>query len=233
MTAGASDPDDALPWDSEILGQAAPNQQYLGQRLLYRDGEAESLDPLSWRVVKALFVHWLTLLVLSTVGTIVIFAVFAAADLQLAAVLAGVFGFVLSIVLWWGPVWVPISEWKFMLDGKGELATSAFEHSASAFRRRGTPVTPRVQRILLGRGASRDYLYVQDGIFRRLPRRVPVRPRSLRWLDVLVAGLGRALALDRPHSDLPAPHAAWLAASHDPSLRRRQGPSRGDPRRRP
>lgn len=165
-TTDVSDREDALPGESEVLGQSAPNQQYLGQRLLYHDGEAESLDPLSWRVVKALFVHWLTLLALSIVGTIVIFAVFGPADLHVAGVLAGVFGFVLSIVLWWGPVWVPISEWKFMLDGKGEVASSAFEHSASAFRGRRTPVTPCVQRILLGRGASRDYLYVQDGIFR-------------------------------------------------------------------
>lgn len=116
--------------------------------------------------MKALFVHWLTLLALWIAGTIVIFIIFGAADLQLALVISGVFQFVLGFVVWWQPVWVPISEWKFMLDGKGEIANAAFEHSASAFRRRGTPVTPRVQRILLGRDASRDYLYVQDGIFR-------------------------------------------------------------------
>ena len=50
-------------------------------------------------------------------------------------------------------------------------------------------------------------------------------------LDILVADLGRPLALDRPDSDLSPPDAPRLTASPDPSLRRRQGASRGDPRR--
>jgi hypothetical protein len=71
------------------------------------------------------------------------------------------------IVAWLFPVWVSLSEWRYMIDGKAEVAKAAFEHIGWAFKRRETPVEQtRIQRLSLGRSASRDYLFVQEGVFR-------------------------------------------------------------------
>lgn len=155
--------------ESELLGQAAPNQQYLGQRLLYQQGDAESLDPVSPRFVKAILVHALIVYVVWAVGAIVLAVVFevAVGSSALTFLVVGLWWLVMGIVFWWSPVWVSLSEWKFMLDGQAQSANAAFEHIAWVFKRRATPVTGlKVQRLSLGAGASRDYLYVQDHVFR-------------------------------------------------------------------
>jgi hypothetical protein len=154
--------------DSELLGQSAPNQQYLGSRLLFREGEAESLDPLSPRFLKAILVHAVIVYVIWAVGAILLFILGAVVGSRtLEFLLLGLWWLAVGIVFWWAPVWVSLSEWKFMLDGKGGAADAAFQHIAWVFRRRATPVTGlKVQRLSLGGGRTRDYLYVQDDVFR-------------------------------------------------------------------
>ena len=168
----APPPGDASPMappaglrDTELLGEAGANEQYLGERLLYRDGEAESLDPLTWRFLKALVVHWFALSIVSSIGVALVYFIGGAINRTFGMVLALLFALVMGVLLWWAPVWVPISEWKFMLDGKSERAWPAFEHITWAFLQRSTPVSPRVQRINLGDGLTREYLVVRDGIF--------------------------------------------------------------------
>ena len=125
--------------DTELLGEAGANEQYLGQRLLYRDGEAESLDPLTPRFLKALAVHWFALSIAALIGGLLVYFIFGVVSKELGTILALLFEFIMGILVWWAPVWVPISEWKFMLDGQSDRSWPAFEHIAWAFIQRSTP----------------------------------------------------------------------------------------------
>jgi hypothetical protein len=160
--------DHSQPMD-ELLGQAAPNQMYLGNRLLYRDGGAESLDPVSPRYIQALLVHWFTLFVIwlmVAIVTVIVFVIILGSN-TLAGLVLVVAWLAIGIVAWWFPVWVSLSEWKFMLDGKGAAGPPAFEHIGWALRHRHTPIDRlSVHRLSLSGRASRDYLYAQDGVFR-------------------------------------------------------------------
>ena len=73
-------------------------------------------------------------------------------------------GAILVFLFW--PFRIALSEWNFMIDGEGDAAPNVFNHIAWAFQKRETPVAFRVQRLHLGQSASRDYLFVQDGVFR-------------------------------------------------------------------
>jgi hypothetical protein len=139
------------------------------------------------------------------------------------------------------PVWLSISEWKFMVDGKAQAAQPAFEHITWVFRRRHTPVSQlRVHRLSLGGQASRDYLYVQDDIFRGYVscfgygRDLYVgwtfwwRVSPVDWLGVAVTRVYQALTLPdsqmhNMHRDVSAhalcegphrPAREWLGPSH-------------------
>jgi hypothetical protein len=143
------------PVENPVLGESIPNAHYTGMRLLYRDGEAESLDPLNPQFAKALFFHWLIAWGLSFAAAIVLFA--------LGIRSPGALGFLwllVLIVFAFMPVLASISEWKFMVDGKAEASSETFAHIAWVMNQRQTPIDKLdVRRVRLGRKVSRDYLY--------------------------------------------------------------------------
>jgi len=148
--------------DNALLGEAAPNQQYLGGRLTYTQGEAESLDPLSPRFFARLIVQAFVFATIFWIGLVILGILFRADG----KVVYGLWTLAVGLTFWLSPVWTSVSEWKLMIDDKATAYTAAFEHIAWVFRRRQTPVQMlSVKRISLG-AASRDYLYAQDGIFR-------------------------------------------------------------------
>ncbi len=161
--SGAIAPTDAL------LGEAAPNAVYLGQRLLYdRGGNLEELDSLSssrwWR-------EWL-------LHTVVVFAIWLLGAIVLSVVSfflvliargpGVVFGFLLGMgwALLMFLVWLlrripgQVSEWKFQVDGKGPAAATVFEHITWSFQQRVTPVDSVAVRRFRGVG---DLLEIRRG----------------------------------------------------------------------
>jgi hypothetical protein len=148
--------------DNALLGEAAPNQQYLGARLTYVQGEAESLDPLSPRFFARLVMQAFIFATIFWIGLVILGAIFRTDG----KVVYGLWVLVVGFAFWLSPIWTSVSEWKLMIDDKAAAYAAAFEHIAWVFRRRQTPVQKlSVKRISLGQ-ASRDYLYAQDGIFR-------------------------------------------------------------------
>jgi hypothetical protein len=154
------------PQDSELLGQAAPNEFYVGHRLQYKDSQAENLDPLSFRFIAAISLHCFLLWIVWLVGAIVLgIAVLVLGPLGI--VLEVVWWLAVGVVVWWVPILSSLSEWKFTLDDKGGTAPAVFGHICAVLERRQTPTTKLgIKRLKLGGSATRDYLYVQDGIFR-------------------------------------------------------------------
>ncbi len=145
-----------------MLGEAAPNDQYTGLRLVYGEGPAQSLDPLSWRFFLALCFHWLIGYALSWVLIGLLFLLGVRSPDAI-----GIVWLLWFVAFAFTPVLASISEWKFMVDGKGEAAPQAFDHIAWVIRARETPINRlSVRRVRLGLGASRDYLYGQMGMFR-------------------------------------------------------------------
>jgi hypothetical protein len=150
------------PTGTPVLGESIPNAHYTGIRLTYADGEAESLDPLNGRFTKALIFHWgiawgLSFVVLLVLGLLGLRSPGGLGVLLL--LILGAFSFV--------PVLASISEWKFLVDGKGPAAADTFAHIAWVMKHRETPVDKLdVRRVRLGRRASRDYLYAQLRPFR-------------------------------------------------------------------
>ncbi len=195
--------------ESELEGQAVPNQFYVGQRLGYKDGGAETLDPINPRFFKAILTHWAAVFLIFLLGSAVIF-VFGriVKSTGLEVLLFGLWWLVTGIVAWWFPVWASISEWKFMVDGKGAASKMAFQHITTVFEQRQSPVDRiKIQRISFGSGESREYLYVQDSCFPAFVACFPYgqdlyvgwtmwwRLSAVRWLWVLVTRFYQALTL--------------------------------------
>jgi hypothetical protein len=154
--------------DSELEGQAVPNQFYVGQRLGYKDGGAENLDPINPQFFKAILTHWAAVFCIFLVGAAVIIFVFGRiiGSTGLAVFVIGLWWIATGIVAWWFPVWASISEWKFMVDGKGAASKTAFQHITTVFEQRQSPVDQiKIQRLSFGNAESREYLYVQDSCF--------------------------------------------------------------------
>lgn len=159
--AATAAPRSVPPGDSPVLGEAVPNEQYTGLRLVY-ERSAEGLDPISsGRFVMAMLWHWARWFEMGILVTVVLFFL----GLRSPGLLATLW------LLWFVgysflPVRVSISEWKFMVDGQGGAADQAFEHIAWVFRQRETPVSRlSVGRVRLGRGISRDFLQCRLGDF--------------------------------------------------------------------
>ena len=128
--------------DSELEGQAVPNQFYVGQRLGYSTGGAESLDPLNGRFIGALLLHWLIVFTIFVVGSgVIVLLGRILGSVKVMGLLLAVWWLAMGVVAWWFPIWASISEWKFMVDGKAAAAATAFQHITSGIR--AAPVTGR------------------------------------------------------------------------------------------
>jgi hypothetical protein len=157
------------------VGQATPNAQYLGNRLVYDKELEASFDPLgNTRLLSQYMMHavvdylvywvgwWVSLVVLG------IFSLVAQSTLPLVlwGIGALVFGLAFFVLWLFVPVPVQLSEWKFFVDGKGSVAPMAFDHIAWALQQRQTPLEMvQVRRLSLAGGESRDYLEIRRGLF--------------------------------------------------------------------
>jgi len=191
------------PADSPVLGESTPNAHYTGMRLLYKDGEAESLDPLNWQFAKALLFHWFIAWGLSFAAIFVL--------LLLGVRSPGALGSLWLLILIgfaFVPVLASISEWKFMVDGKAAASTETFAHIAWVMNQRQTPIDKLdVRRVRLGRQVSRDYLYAGLRPFRAYVSCFPFgsdlyigwtfwwRLSTVRWLMLIVQRLFQTVTL--------------------------------------
>jgi hypothetical protein len=158
------------------LGQATPNAQYIGRRLMYDLQPEQSFDPLGnnrllgqlllrgfvlWLVYcLAGFVAWIILGILVRVG------LGPETALRLGIIGTTVSWLVLVCLTLFVPMPVQISEWKFFVDGKAEVAPVAFDHITWALARRQPPLDlVQVRRLNLAAGEGRDYLEMRRGMF--------------------------------------------------------------------
>ena len=154
-----------------LLGEAAPNAVYLGQRLLYeRGGDLEELDSLSssrwWREwlmhTGVVFIVWFLGGILLGVVSFILALIARGAGVVIGILLG--FGWALLMLLVWLLRRIPgqISEWKFQVDGKGAAAETVFDHITWSFQQRGTPVDSVAMRRFRGAG---ELLEIRQGIY--------------------------------------------------------------------
>jgi hypothetical protein len=157
-----------------LLGESAPNSTYLGQRLLYRAPEP-SFDPITnakyfsevgkhlkmygaiWFLggFFSLIVFLVLLLLTRSFGVLELWGV---GGMLVGLILAGVFVF--------RAIPVQLSEWKFSVDGKAAVASTALGHISWSLKTRGSPIpSQRVRRISQPGVPTRDYLELRDKIF--------------------------------------------------------------------
>jgi hypothetical protein len=158
-----------------LLGQAAPNTVYLGQRLQYeKERDLEQLDPLaSTRYWRELLMHAGLVYLISFLGAVVVVVVAFVLTLiasTFGAVLGGLlvlaWAVLMACVFWLRKLSSQLSEWKFQLDGKGAAAATAFDHIGWSLQRRGTPVdTLELRRFQVPGQGARDLLVIRQGIF--------------------------------------------------------------------
>jgi hypothetical protein len=155
-----------------LAGASMPNEEYTGQRLMYAK-DVENFDPVAGRFVAELYRH-LALYVLllfpaAVTGFFAAMVIGFVISMELGQLLAGLIffaGLVLWIVLMFRPIPVSLSEWNFMIDGKADAASNAFEHITWALQRRQTPLSKLGVRRLSQPGQdTRDYLEVRERIF--------------------------------------------------------------------
>lgn len=157
------------------LGQATPNAQYLGRRLMYDQEPEASFDPLdNTRLLRQFLLRAVLFYALYFIGGIISAVAFLILGLIGLGLAAEYLWFIASIIfslLFLGlvlfvPVPVQISEWKFFVDGKASVATVAFDHIAWVLQQRQTPLEQvQVRRLNLAAGESRDYLEIRRGLF--------------------------------------------------------------------
>lgn len=158
------------------LGQATPNAQYLGHRLVYKDVPEGSFDPLGNIKLLAQFaLHLLlyyvvwsigALLAAAVLGILVLIGFSASAAIILWVIGAAVVGLTFACLYWLVPVPAQLSEWKFFVDGKASVAPVTFDHIAWALQQRQTPLDAvQVRRLNLAGGEGRDYLEIRRGLF--------------------------------------------------------------------
>jgi hypothetical protein len=159
----------------ELLGQAAPNTVYLGQRMMYeKEQQLEDFDPLhSWRYWLEMFRKALLTWLIWAVGFIPIFIVGGILSIiasTFGAIIAGLlviaWCIVMACVFWLGKLPGQLSEWKFSVDDRGEAAPIVFDHIAWALHRRNAPVdSVQLRRFkVMGQG-TRDELEIRQGVF--------------------------------------------------------------------
>lgn len=159
----------------ELLGQAAPNTVYVGQRLMYeKEQQLEEFDPLrSGRYIfehlRKAFLTWVIWAV-GCIPILIVGGILSAISPQFGLVIGGLLFIVWCIVMacafWFTKLPGQLSEWKFSVDDKGEAAPIVFDHIAWALRRRDAPVdSAQLRRFkVMGQG-TRDQLEIRQGIF--------------------------------------------------------------------
>jgi hypothetical protein len=159
----------------ELVGQAAPNTTYLGQRLLYeKERDLEELDPLKsrryfaelFRQALLIFVIWSVGLSLCALVGVILALINSGFGTVVGALLWLGWSFVMACVYWLGKLPAQLSEWKLGVDDKGGAAPVVFDHIAWSLTRRRTPVdSVNWRRFAVAGQHSRDLLEVRQGIY--------------------------------------------------------------------
>jgi hypothetical protein len=192
VPASGGYPQARRPSTDAAVGQATPNETYIGSRLLYEQTPEGSFDPLAnnrwlfFMVRQAVFL-WVIYWALADISGI-FFAVIGISELsseenngtvptsiigaipgafKVYLVLAALFAIAFLIAFLITPIPAILSEWKFLVDDKGAARPIVFDHVIYAFRRRNTPVDHiGIRRLSSIEGAgSRDFLEVKRGVF--------------------------------------------------------------------
>jgi hypothetical protein len=135
-------------------GDAAQNEFYFGNRLLFQPPEPTLSGSPELRLMTMAGLRWLALGFFVGPVVFIVSIIFAfIAGPKTALVL-----FFLMTVAYWAvyfflPARVAISEWMLLLDDKAPAAESAFAQITDAFRRRDAPIVPNARRISF-RGVS-------------------------------------------------------------------------------
>jgi hypothetical protein len=158
-----------------LLGQAAPNTVYLGQRMQYeKTRDLEEFDPLhNVRYAIQLALHFFLVVVVWWIGMIpivIIGAILGYANAKLGSIVSVLLGLAWAVVMacfyWLRKIPGQLSEWKFSIDDKGAAAPIAFDHIAWSFTRRHTPVdSVNLRRFKVPGQPPRDLLEIKQGIF--------------------------------------------------------------------
>jgi hypothetical protein len=178
----ASDPMDAQAAGTAfdpLLGEAAPNTTYLGQRLLYQVPPEETFDPITNRrflfeMLKhaiIFFAIWVAFTIFLGLISLILSRIgsdsghnFGVPVFVIGQVLGDLALFVLWLLL---PIPALLSEWKYAVDEKGSIAATIFNHITWSLTRRRTPIeSARVRRLSIPGQGTRDYLELRDRIFR-------------------------------------------------------------------
>ena len=159
----------AADHDSELEGQAVPNQFYVGQRLGYKEGGAENLDPVNPRFALGLLMHWAAVFFIFVVGGAAIFLVGrilgSIEARRNTGLLSG--GWLSGIVAWWFPVWARSRSGSLWWMARRRRPERRFSTSLGSSSGANHPsIALRFIGSRLGISQSREYLYVQDGVFR-------------------------------------------------------------------
>ncbi len=176
-----------------LVGEAAPNQTYLGSRLLYTDSRTE-FDPLTNPVfLRSLAARFFAVVGTWWVGGFLLFLIFGIAGIVQAAhtpsssyygstsssstgrsygllitwfVLTGVWSLLTASLFWLKKLPTQLSEWMLTVDGKGGVARAALEHMYAIIAARRPPLrTMGVIRLTPPGQPPRDYLQVVDGVY--------------------------------------------------------------------
>ncbi|MGH3154332.1 MAG: hypothetical protein ACRDOB_26905, partial [Streptosporangiaceae bacterium] len=158
------------------LGQATPNANYLGRRLMYLPTPEQPFDPIANnRYLRAVAARAAMYVLIYFIGAFVggIFFLIAglavlgaARGLLLYWICGALIGIAMFFLFWLLPVPALLSEWKLTVDGKAAAAPTVFEHIVWTLRRHETPLdSAQVRRLRLPREGSRDYLELRRDLF--------------------------------------------------------------------
>jgi hypothetical protein len=160
---------DSAMTDVKVLGSAEPNAHYLGQRLQYREG-AETFDAreaLHRQTMSQFRIHFILAIVVWVTGGLVGGAITYLIGGEALAVLFYIALTIFTLAMLVAPFVrrqnFAVSEWKMLLDGKGQSADDVYDHVAAALVARETPVQYRA--VTLPDIWWRGYLQVRMGSY--------------------------------------------------------------------
>lgn len=178
---GAAPAGDAGPAPTALVpdrlaaaGMGAANAQYVGRRLEYDKASEETFGTVAnVRLASELALRTLLFLVLLAVGTLAWAAIIAllyagtkSAELVVVMIIAGLLiGFVLVVLGCVMPMSVPLSDWKFLVDGAAPSAEATLAGIAWSLQRRQPPTDGFGVRRLQSKGRARNHLEIRHGHF--------------------------------------------------------------------